>query len=116
MQEVLKARTKRFAIDVFRFSEGLPDHPQCWVIGRQLMRSGSSVGANYRAACRAQSRAAFVAKMAIVEEEADETAFWLEVVEDLGHASVQAVRPLLREARELTAIAASSKKTARRRG
>ncbi len=116
MQEQLKARTKRFAIAVFRFSDTLPDHPQCWVIGKQLMRSASSVGANYRAACRAQSRAAFVAKMAIVEEEADESAFWLEVVEELGHASANAVRPLLREARELTAIAAVSKKTARRNG
>jgi len=116
MQEQLKARTKQFAIAVFRFSDALPDHPQCWVIGKQLMRSASSVGANYRAACRAQSRAAFVAKMAIVEEEADESAFWLEVVEELGHASATTVRPLLREARELTAIAAASKKTARRNG
>jgi len=116
MQEQLKARTKRFAIAVFRFADTLPDHPQCWVIGKQLMRSASSVGANYRAACRAQSRAAFVAKRAIVEEEADESAFWLEVVEELGHAPAKAVHPLLREARELTAIAAASKKTARHNG
>lgn len=113
MQKELKARTKQFAIDVFRFCDTLPDDPQCWVIGKQLMRSASSVGANYRAACRAQSRAAFIAKIAIVEEEADESAFWLEIVNELNHASTDAVRPLLREARQLTAIAASSKKTAR---
>ncbi len=114
MEETLKARTKRFAVHVFRFSETLPDNPPCWVIGKQLMRSASSVGANYRAACRAQSRADFIAKMAIVEEEADEAAFWLEVIDELGHASSEKVQLLLREARELTAIAAASKKTARR--
>jgi len=116
MQEKLKARTKRFAVDVFRFCEELPDDPQCWVIEKQLMRSASSVGANYRAACRAQSRAAFVAKMAIVEEEADESLFWLEMVEELDHAPPSALSPLKEEATELLAIAASSKKSARENG
>ena len=116
MQKQLKARTKQFAVEVFRFCEDLPDRPQCWVIGKQLMRSGSSVAANYRAACRAQSRAAFVAKMAIVEEEADESLFWLEMVEELSHAPPSTLHPLKQEASELLAIAASSNKSARENG
>lgn len=80
------------------------------------MRSASSVRANYRAACRAQSRAAFVAKMAIVEEEADESLFWLEMIEELAHARGPALSPLKTEAAELLAIAASSKKSARENG
>ena len=113
MQEEIKRRTKQFAVEVFRFCEELPDDPQYWVIEKQLMRSASSVGANYRAACRAQSRAAFVAKMAIVEEEADESLFWLEMVEELDHAPPSTLSPLKKEATELLAIAASSKKSAR---
>lgn len=80
------------------------------------MRSASSVGANYRAACRASSRAAFVAKMAVVEEEADESLFWFEVLVDLGITAPDDVRGLMQEARELLAIATASKKTARRNG
>jgi four helix bundle protein len=116
MQEKLKARTKQFAVDVFRFCEKFPDDPQCWVIEKQLMRSASSVGANYRAACRAQSRAAFVAKMAIVEEEADESLFWLEMVEELAHAPPSDLQPLKQEASEILAIMAKSKKSARENG
>lgn len=113
MQDEIKRRTKQFAVNVFRFCEELPDDPQCWVIEKQVMRSASSVGANYRAACRAQSRAAFVAKMAIVEEEADESLFWLERVEELAYAPPSDLAPLKKEATELLVIAASSKKSAR---
>jgi len=115
MQEDLKRRTRQFSIDVLRFADDLPNHPQCWVIGKQLMRSATSVGANYRAACRAQSRAAFIAKMAIVEEEADETLFWMEIIEDLDLApSPPLLSSLIAEASELRAIAAASKRTAKR--
>lgn len=72
----LRSRTKRFAVAIFRFCDALPDEPSCKIIRRQLMRSASSVGANYRAACHARSRAEFLAKMAIAEEEADEAEYW----------------------------------------
>lgn len=116
MREALKARTRRFAVDVFTFCNSLPDQPQCWVIGKQLMRSASSVGANYRAACRAPSRAAFVAKMAVVEEEADESLFWMEILVDLRIVARADVAKLMQESSELLTIAAASKKTARRNG
>ncbi len=116
MREQLKARTQQFAVDVFTFCSSLPDQPQCWVIGKQLMRSASSVGANYRAACRAQSRAAFVAKMAVVEEEADESLFWMEMLVDLEIVARADVAALMQESTELLAIAAASKKTARGNG
>jgi four helix bundle protein len=114
MQRELKRRTKRFAVDVFNFCDSLPDHPKGWVIGKQLMRSASSVGANYRAACRAQSRPTFIAKMAVVEEEADESLFWMEMLVDLDMVAPGDIRSLIQEARELLAIATASKKTARR--
>ena len=80
----LQTRTMRFAVDVVRFCNTLPDQPAIRVIRHQLLKSGTSVGANYRAACRAHSRAAFIAKLSIVEEEADESAFWFELLEELG--------------------------------
>ncbi|MGH7752041.1 MAG: four helix bundle protein, partial [Gemmatimonadales bacterium] len=76
---LLKTRTRAFAILVIRFVMGLPRNRAGDVIGRQLLRAGTSVAANYRAACRARSRREFIAKLGIVEEEADESAFWLEV-------------------------------------
>lgn len=110
----LQDRTKRFALDVFRFCDALPNTRPCWIIGKQLMRSASSVGANYRAACRAQSRADFIAKLSIVEEEVDESLFWLEMLEalDLGHSSV--LHQLKTEADQLVAIIVASKKTTRK--
>jgi four helix bundle protein len=87
--EKLQQRTKRFAPNVFEFCDELPSKPSCWVVRKQLLRSASSVAANYRAACRAVSKKAFVAKLAIVEEEADESLFWLEMLEemDVGNPS-----------------------------
>jgi four helix bundle protein len=73
----MKARTKSFALRIIKLVEALPANRTADVVGKQLVRSGTSVGANYRAACRAKSNADFIAKMAIVEEEADESAFWL---------------------------------------
>jgi four helix bundle protein len=94
--------------------EGLPHHLTAEVIGRQLLRAGTSVGANYRSACRARSRKEFIAKMGVVEEEADETAFWLELVNQRGLAEPGRVAPLREEARQLVAIAVASIRTARR--
>jgi len=80
-----------------------------------LLKSGTSVGANYRAACRAQSRAAFIAKLAIVEEEVDETLYWLEILEELSFKNNPLLQSLKDEANQLTAITVASKKTARKR-
>jgi four helix bundle protein len=111
--EDLKRRTKRFALDVIALVRSFPSGEPSWTIVRQLTRSSTSVGANYRAACRARSRADFIAKIALVEEEADESGFWLELTRDSGLASSSAVEPLLREADELTAIFARSTMTTR---
>jgi four helix bundle protein len=82
--EELKARTKRFAIRIVRLSQSLPKTNEARVIGNQVLRSGTSIAANYRATCRARSRAEFLAKLGIVVEEADETVFWLELLEETG--------------------------------
>ena len=81
-KEELKARTKTFALRVMKLVDALPNSKSGRAIGNQLVRSGTSVGSNYRAACRARSRAEFIAKIGVVEEEADESAFWLELVTD----------------------------------
>lgn len=78
--EDLKERTKMFALEIIRLTEKLPKNRIADVLSRQFLRSGTSVGANYRAACRARSRADFISKMGIVEEEADETLYWLELL------------------------------------
>jgi four helix bundle protein len=112
--EALRARTKRFAIDVLVFAKTLSFDEPDRSISRQLARAATSVGANYRAACRARSRAEFAAKVGIVLEEADESLFWLEVIDE---ASLECARPvwkrLIQEAGELTAIFAASSITAR---
>jgi four helix bundle protein len=96
-----------------RLSDALPVGRNGDIVARQLIRSESSVGANYRAACRAKSVADFAAKMAIVEEEADETAYWLELIVDSGMLKPALVQPLLREANELVSIAVASIRTSR---
>lgn len=111
----LKNRTRRFALDTIRFCNTLPNEPAYKVIRYQLLKSGTSVGANYRAACRAQSIAAFIAKLSIVEEEVDETLFWLEILEELAYKNNPNLVALKNEANQLTAITVASKKTARRK-
>ena len=112
----LKDRTKRFAINVFHLCEKLPDTPAFRIYKGQLLRSSSSVGANYRAACRAKSTADFINKLKIVEEETDESAFLLEILKEITDDRYQNLLiPLLDEANELLAIFVSSIKTARRR-
>lgn len=111
--ELLK-RTKMFALRIVKFVESLPNAPVARTLGSQLLRSGTSVGANYRAACRGRSVAEFIAKLGTVEEEADESAFWLEILGESGVAATDEARALWKESGELTAIMVASKKTASR--
>ncbi len=114
--ENLKKRTKQFALDVIRIVEELPPNRTCNIIGNQLLRAGTSVGANYRAACRAKSTADFISKIGTVEEEADESGYWTELLVDAGKIKLADASFLVKEADELTAIAVSSIKTARKSG
>ena len=116
MSQELKTRTKKFALEGIRFVESLPRSRTADHIGKQLLRSATSVGSNYRAACRARSPAEFVAKLGIVEEEADECMFWLELLEEGGTVVPGQVNELKSEADELVAIMVASIKTARDRG
>jgi four helix bundle protein len=111
--EQMKARTRAFALRIIRLAESLPNTPTAIAIRNQMLRCGPSVGANYRAACRARSKADFVAKMGIVEEEADESMFWIELLIDAGILRRTRVNDLLAEADEILAIVVSSIKTAR---
>ena len=113
--EELKRRTKTFAIRIIRLVEALPNTSTARVIGNQLLRAGTSVGANYRAACRARSQAEFISKIGVVEEEADESAYWLELLIEAAVLSPTKVQALLDEANELTAIFAASGRTAKER-
>jgi four helix bundle protein len=109
-----KARTQSFDLRIIPMVAALPRSPAAQVVGRQILRSGTSVGANYRAACRARSRADFAAKMAIVEEEVDETLYWLEMLTKSGLLKAERLADLTKEADELIAIISASRKTARR--
>jgi len=111
----LKKRTKTFALRVLKLGAALPKSLSGKTIGGQLVRAGTSVGANYRAACRARSKLEFIAKIGIVEEEADESAFWLELIIEGSLLNAKLVQPLLDEANELTRIMASSRVTAKTR-
>jgi four helix bundle protein len=113
--EELKARTKAFAVRVVKLVDALPRGLAGQVIGRQLLRSATSVGANYRAACRAQSRAEFAAKLSIVVEESDESLYWLELVEETGLIKSQLLTAIIQEAHELVASMLASRKTAKTR-
>ena|SRR5438270_760163 len=109
----LQIRTKRFALQVIQFCERLPNDETSKILRRQLLRAGTSVGANYRTACRAKSRADFISKMGNVLEEADESAYWTELLSEAHKVEVQVAAPILHEANELVAIAISSINTAK---
>ena len=111
--EELKLRSKRFAIRIVRLFRSLPKTTDAQVIGKQLLRSGTSVAANYRAVCRARSKAEFIAKFGIVVEEMDETVFWLEMLIDTGIMKEEKLKDLLSEANELLAIFCASQRTAK---
>jgi four helix bundle protein len=110
-KEDLKQRTKRFALDIMKLVEELPNSKAGNVISYQITKSGTSVAANYRASCRARSTADFISKMGIVEEESDETLFWLELIVEGNLLKKERVQNLLKEADELTAIFTASVKT-----
>jgi four helix bundle protein len=109
----LKLRTKRFAVEVIKFAKTLPTDPVTAVITRQLVKSGTSVGANYRSSCRARSKPDFIAKMGIAEDEADETQYWLEVLIEAGIVRADTVAMMRDEAEQLVKIFVSSINTAR---
>jgi four helix bundle protein len=112
-KEDLKNRTKKFALMIIRIVEELPNTKAGNAIGNQLIRSGTSVPANYRSACRARSNADFISKITIVEEEADESLFWLELIEESKLLKKEILQEAKKEAHELTAIFTSAGKTAR---
>ena len=114
-EQEFKRRTKQLALRVIRVVEALPGGVAAQIIGRQLARSGTSVGANYRAACRAQSNADIIHKLKIVEEEADETVYWLELIVDAGFMPAERVKPLIAETNEILAMTVASIKTLRQK-
>ena len=113
--EELKLRTKKFSIEIINMIEKLPNLNTVRIIANQIVRSGSSVGANYRAVCRARSDREFVSKMNIVLEEADETLFWLEIISEKNWIAEDEIKKIWKEGNELTAIFVSSLKTVNNR-
>jgi len=111
----LKQRTKTFGMRTIKVVEKLPSKRSATTIGHQLLRCGTSVGANYRAACRARSDAEFRAKLGICEEEADEAIYWLEIIIEMGYIQARQLEDLIREANALLAIIVDSIKTSRRK-
>jgi four helix bundle protein len=114
-RQTLEERTKAFAVEVLRFVGSLPTTAAEQVLGRQLLRAGSAVGANYRAARRSRSRREFAARLAVVVEESDEAVYWLELLASVPTARDARLEPLLQEARELRAIFATALKTSKTR-
>jgi len=114
-QNYLKEKTKSFALEIIKLVESIPRGRTADVNGRQLLDAGTSVGANYRAACRARSSVDFISKMGIVEEEADETIYWMELLIDSEIVQKQHITHLLDGANQILAITVSSIKTAKRK-
>ena len=112
-REEMKARTKAYAVRIVKLVQSLPRNRECDVLGSQLLRTGTSVGANYRAVCRAKSTADFINKLRIVEEECDESLFWMEIFTDAGLVKAARLRNLMAEGDEILRIVVSSAKTAR---
>ena len=110
-QKDLKKRAKESALRVIRLVEALPKGRTADILGKQLLRSGTSIGANYRAACRARSNADFISKMGIVEEETDESLYWMELLIEAELVEAVKLESLMKEANELLAITVSSIKT-----
>ena len=109
----LQVRTKQFALQVIQFCERLPEDETSRILRRQLLRAGTSVGANYRAVCRARSNADFINKLRVVEEECDESLFWMELLVDNNLVKAARLGALMKEGNELLAIVVASTKTAR---
>lgn len=113
-REELQKRTKEYALRIIKLIKSLPNTIEGRTIGNQLIRSGTAVGANYRAVCRARSNAEFIAKLGIVIEEADESIFWLEIIIESKLLKKELVEPLLKETKEILAIMIASSNTARK--
>lgn len=111
--EDLKQRTKKFALEIIKMSEQLSKHRASDIIAKQIIRSATSVGANYRAACCARSKADFISKVGIVQEESDETIYWLELIQSVGLINPENLKDLLKESKELTAIFSAAVRTAK---
>src|ERR1700679_387414 len=109
--EMFKKRTKKFVVDNIKFFRTLPKTEEAKIIGRQLLRSSSSVGANYRAACRARSKAEFHSKLSTVVEEADESVFWMEVLIEAEVVNQTQLTYLVDEGNQILKIASASRKT-----
>ncbi len=112
-REDFKERTKGYALNIVRLVESLPSDQITRTLGGQLLRAGTSVGANYRSSIRAKSRADFIAKMSIVEEECDESLYWMELLSDAGRVEPGKIGGLMKEGDEITAIVVASIRTAR---
>jgi four helix bundle protein len=112
-EELFKTRTRKIALEILELVESLPRSRTADVIGRQLLRSGTSIGANYRAACRGKSKADVISKLAIVEEEADETIYWLELLVESKIVQPSRVNLLMKECNEIVAMIIASIKTLR---
>ncbi len=113
MQELIKKRTKQIGLEAIKLVDELPNKPSAWAIAKQIIRSSTSIGANYRAACRTKSSADFINKLKIVEEEADETQYWLEVLEESNLIDSDRIEAIKKEVNEIVSIAVASVKTAR---
>ncbi|MEP7268841.1 MAG: four helix bundle protein [Saprospiraceae bacterium] len=113
MKEILLNRTKGLALTIIYLIEKLPKNMVASVVGKQIVRSGTSVGANYRAACRGKSKADFINKLKIVEEELDETIYWLEIIIEAGLLKQEVIIPIKKEAIELISIFVATLKTAK---
>jgi four helix bundle protein len=114
-EKTFKARTKKLAAAIIRQMDKLPNSRAADVVARQVIRSGTSIGANYRAACRAKSTADMINKMKIVEEEADETQYWLEILVEAGLAPKEQIADIHKETDEILAMTVASLKTLRNR-
>jgi four helix bundle protein len=112
-QAEMKKRTKEMASRIIRLVESLPETRTSKILGGQLLRSGTSVGANYRAACRAKSTADFIAKLAIVEEEGDESIYWIELLVESKQVKIELVESLLDECNQILSIVVSAIKTSK---
>ncbi len=111
MQELIKKRTKNIGLEIIKLKDELPKKPSAWAISNQIIRSSTSIGANYRAACRAKSTADFINKLKIVEEETDETHYWLEILEESFMVSTTRIQALKIEVNEILSITVASIKT-----
>lgn len=114
-EQEFKRRTRQFALDVIALGDALPRTMAAQVIGKQLLRCATSVGANYRSACRAKSTADMIAKLSILEEEADESVYWLELLADAHIVPQNRIVLMQKEANEITAMIVASKQTLRRK-